>query len=187
MQWMEIGLVEQRTNRRPRQKASATMSTVEKITQFLEAESCPYPTECYALPESDSIIDTIHPETGLTVYCKETLEQIQARYPGAVRMTIEAFCDQKAARQHRPISWSEVTEERYYEMLECLPPAYYSAEGFLVGEPYDHDASNGQPRYQAFVQWNHGTDVPEKTYRQSSRPMTIKEFKQVAVIGEEWM
>ena len=30
----------------------------------------------------------------------------------------------------------EITEERYYELLECLPPARMQSDWFLVGEPY---------------------------------------------------
>jgi hypothetical protein len=148
------------------------MSMTENIAKFLEAETSPYPTDCYAVPGSDSIIDTIHPATGLTTFYRKTLEEIRAEHGDerAERMTIEAFCEQKAARQHTPISWEETTEERYYDMLECLPPAYMGHGGFLVGEPYDHDASNGQPRYQGFC-------VSNGKFYQGSRPMTIKEFK----------
>ena len=42
-------------------------------------------------------------------------------------------------------------EERYREMMECLPPAAYRRDGFLVGEPQDHDAETGEPRYEAFI------------------------------------
>ena len=30
------------------------------------------------------------------------------------------------------MKWNEVTEERYMEMLEILPPAVWAAKGFLV-------------------------------------------------------
>ncbi len=30
----------------------------------------------------------------------------------------------------------EITEERYYELLECLPPARMQSDWFFVGEPY---------------------------------------------------
>jgi hypothetical protein len=36
------------------------------------------------------------------------------------------------------MKWNEVTEERYMEMLEILPPAVWVAKGFLVGEPVNH-------------------------------------------------
>jgi hypothetical protein len=143
----------------------------EKITDFLKAESCPYPTDCYAVPGSDSMIDTIHPATGLAVYSGDSFEQVQARHPGAVRMSIEAFCEAKAIRQHSPITWEPVTEDKFFEMFEVLPPAYHNNHGFLVGEPWDHDASNGQPRYAAYR-------MRGLVYETASRPMTIKEFKE---------
>lgn len=47
------------------------------------------------------------------------------------------------------IKKEEVTAEKYYEMLECLPPAEMCANAFLVGEPYDHD-KQGDPRYDLY-------------------------------------
>jgi hypothetical protein len=147
------------------------MSTTRKIVAYVENERIPEPTDCYAIPGEESIIDVIHPVTGLTVYCHETLEQIQLRYPGAIRMTVDAFCEQKAARQHRPITWEPITEEKYYEMFEVLPPII-RGNGFLVSEPWDHDAQTGAPRYGAYRHRG-------ETYEAASRPMTVKEFTQV--------
>ena len=152
------------------------MNSTEKIVAFVDNVAIPETVDCYAVPGEDSIIDVIHPQTGLTVYCKETLEQIQARYPLAVRMTIADFCDQKAQRQNEPVTWSTVTEEVYYEMLECLPPAYRGNSGFLVGEAWDHHATTGQPRYAAYRHAQNGY------YWTASRPMTVKEFKSVAQV-----
>jgi len=152
------------------------MSITEKIVAYVENQAIPEPTDCYAVPGEDSIIDVIHPATGLTVYCKETAEQIQARYPLAVRMTIQEFCDQKALRQDELVTWSTVTEETYYEMLECLPPAYMGNHGFLVGEPWDHHATTGRPRYAAY------RHAPTGYYWTASRPMTIQEFKAVGQV-----
>jgi hypothetical protein len=45
--------------------------------------------------------------------------------------------------------WNEVSEARYNEMLEALPPAVWAGLGFLVGEPFDHTA-DGYPRFTAF-------------------------------------
>lgn len=36
------------------------------------------------------------------------------------------------------ISFKEVDEARFYEMLEILPPHCQSSAGFLVGEPWTH-------------------------------------------------
>ena len=49
-----------------------------------------------------------------------------------------------------------ISEKHYWDMLEVLPPEAmrYSAkkktEGFLVGEPYDHNAQ-GVPRYAMYT------------------------------------
>jgi hypothetical protein len=36
--------------------------------------------------------------------------------------------------------WKKVSEARYNEVLDALPPAVWAAVGFLVGEPFDHTA-----------------------------------------------
>ena len=43
----------------------------------------------------------------------------------------------------------EVSEEKYYEMLECLPPEIMLSNAFLVGEPFDHNEM-GKPRYDLY-------------------------------------
>ena len=144
------------------------MSTVGKIVTYVDNERIPEPTDCYAIPGEESIIDVVHPVTGLTVYCKETLEQIQLRYPGAIRMTVDAFREANAIRQHCPITWESITEEKYYEMFEVLPPII-RGNGFLVSEPWDHDAQTGAPRYGAYRHRG-------ETYEAANRPMTVKEF-----------
>jgi|GEM_PF-3287787 len=42
----------------------------------------------------------------------------------------------------------EVSEERYNEMLEVLPPQAMVANAFLVGEPTDHEG--GRARYELY-------------------------------------
>jgi len=32
--------------------------------------------------------------------------------------------------------WKEITEERYYKMLEILPPLHWKQDGFFISEPY---------------------------------------------------
>ena len=129
-------------------------------------------TEAYAVPGEDSIIDVINPANGLTSVYRETLEQIRERYPKAERVNLDEFCQQKAARQDTPIEWLASTEEQYNDMLNCLPPAAYLSHAFLVGEPYDHHATSGRPRYACYAQVG-------KRFSVSSRPITVKEFKQL--------
>lgn len=124
----------------------------------------------FAVPGENSLIDCINPNTGLSWIERENLDQVRKRYPKAEIVNIDDWCQQKAARQDTPITWSEVTEDRYMEMLEVLPPAIMTRAGFLVGEPWDHHATTGQPRYAAFM-------AKMGKYYEASRPMTIKEFK----------
>ena len=77
-------------------------------------------------------------------------------------MTRCRFCD-------APIRWAETTKAKYWEMLEILPPAVMTGIGFMVGEPFGHDAS-GYPRYDAFV------EIDGRFYA-ALGPMTVKEFK----------
>lgn len=139
--------------------------------------NCMTATECFAIP-GQTMIDTIDSETGLTHIYRKTLDDVRAEvhtwadYSKAERMTIDAFCQSKADAQDTPITWELITEERYWEMLECLPPALWTGNGFLVGEPYDHHAITGQPRYQACIQRG-------KDYLTSSRPMTKAEFRAI--------
>jgi hypothetical protein len=67
--------------------------------------------------------------------------------------------------------WKLITEERYDEMLGVLPPALQTGLGFLVGEPYDHDAQ-GRPRFTGFV-------CLGEHFFESDSPMTCIEFRAV--------
>ena len=71
-------------------------------------------------------------------------------------------------------TWTEITEERYDEMLGALPPAVWTVVGFLVGEPMDHDPVTSLPRYSAFAQAN------GKFYA-ANEVMTAREFRAVKV------
>ena len=69
--------------------------------------------------------------------------------------------------------WKEVTAERYDEQLGVVPPAIYTGDGFLVGEPFDHRtcAVRGviAATYAALVQ------IGDKFYEGPN--MTLAEFK----------
>jgi hypothetical protein len=51
--------------------------------------------------------------------------------------------------------WKEVSDERYNEMLEVLPPALWLANRFLVGEPTSHRrckiTNKVMPTYAPFI------------------------------------
>lgn len=144
----------------------------EKVMQAIETKIITNTEECFAEPDGRSIIDGVHPFTGRGIYSGETLEQIQKRYPLAVRMLADDFCRAKAVRQDSPVQWDEISEEQYDEWLNCLPPAKMEGGAFLVGEPSDHHAVSGQPRYQA-------CRYLEGKCFASSRPITVKEFKAI--------
>lgn len=117
------------------------------------------------------MIDLVIPETQLSSIYGKTLADVKKEYPGAVLMTLDAYCESKAAAQDSAVTWFEVTEDRYYNMLEVLPPAFQRGGAFLVGEPQDHHAVTGRPRFDAFK-------AVGKRYFTASRPMTVKEFKE---------
>jgi hypothetical protein len=127
-------------------------------------------TDCYAVPGAGSIIDVIDPRTDLTWCYQKTAADIAAQEPGAVRMTIEEWTTAQAARQRTPWAWEPSTAERYQDMLDVLPPAYWQGGVFAVGEPADHDAGTGRPRYDAYRQQG-------DRYFVSTRPVTIAELK----------
>lgn len=139
-------------------------------------------TEAYAKPGEHSIIDVIDPETGLTSVYHETFEQIRARYPEAERVAIADWQAQRAAAQDTPIVWTRITRRKYWDMLEVLPPALWIGGAFLVGEPTDHHATTGRPRFAAYRQI--GADDDSGIYLAASRPMTCEELRQI-IAGAE--
>lgn len=44
--------------------------------------------------------------------------------------------------------WNRITEEVYDDALCCLPPEVWQNNGFLIGEPTDHEG--GAARYGAY-------------------------------------
>ena len=46
----------------------------------------------------------------------------------------------------------QVTAEHYNSLLGALPPAIMVSNGFLVGEPMDHDSETGHPRYEMYME-----------------------------------
>lgn len=150
------------------------MGLQEKLTRYVEGQAIPEPTECFAVPGSDSMIDVIHPATGKTACYGKTLEEVRQEpgYETAERMPIDQWRQEKAARQDGPIRWDEITAEQYEYYLECLPPAAYGRKSFLVGEPDDHHARTGRPRYRA-------CRIMDGKHYQSSRPLTVQEFQEL--------
>ena len=95
---------------------------------------------CFYVPGSRTIIDAATPE-GVSCVFKENAEQIRARYPGAVFMPYEDAAlqiQQAMIETYRPGELREITEERFIEMLEVLPPMKWEqghgCESFLLSE-----------------------------------------------------
>ncbi len=65
-------------------------------------------------------IDLVRPDTGRSQIENQTLEQIQERYPGATIATLSEWS--KAHEQSLCTEPQAITEERFMEMLEVLPP-----------------------------------------------------------------
>lgn len=126
--------------------------------------------EVFAEPGKGWIIDTVNRETGRSAINGQTLEEIQARYPDAVRVSFDDWRAARVAAQNTPIVWDEVSIEQYDEMLCVLPPAVMDGAGFLVGEPDDHSAETGAPRFRAYL-------AAFGKYYRSSRPVTVREWK----------
>ena len=129
--------------------------------------------DCYAVPRAGHIIDAIDPTTGLTFHYQKSAAAVLAANPGAIRLPLEDWSQARAALQRTPIIWDPSSADQYDAMLGCLPPIDWTAAGFLVGEPDDHDAGNGQPRFQAYRCIATGT-TPR--YYRASRPLTRAEF-----------
>jgi hypothetical protein len=127
-------------------------------------------THAFAEPGSSHIIDGINPTTQRSMIAGETLDELRLRYPAAERINLQEWMDAKAARQDAPVTWDPITQEQYDEWMNCLPPAHWQPGAFMVGEPSDHHAGTGLPRFQACIARNNA-------HYASSRPMTLPEFK----------
>jgi len=146
------------------------MTTTEKS---LHVSQC---SDCIAVPGQNSCVDVINPITGRTWYGRKTVAECIADNPGAEVMTFDELTRQIAERQHTPITWDPSTYEAFDYGLNVLPPAIWIGGGFMVGEPCDHDAETGKPRFQAFRQ--HGVG-PDSIYERANRPMTCAEFREI--------
>lgn len=134
----------------------------------------------FAVPGANSIIDNVA-DDGRSVIARETLDEIRVRYPGAERVSWPEWQAERARRQDIPITWERVTEQQYNEMRDVLPPLCFTSRGFLVGEPVDHHAGSGRPRFQAYIaRLGH--------YYRSTRPLTVQEYRDLCeganTIGE---
>lgn len=131
-----------------------------------------------AQPGKDYGIDFVDKTTGLTHINRQSLAEVQERYPDAQIMNFDDYLNQKIARQNNELTFEEITEEQFDNALNALPPEKMLKGNFLIGEPYDHCAETGQPRFHGYFYKNYRYEI-------SSRPMTIKEFVLIVNGAEE--
>jgi len=109
------------------------------------AEQIDNMTMCFYVPGDTRIVDMAR-NTGRSLYQHETLEEIRTRYPGAELMPFEDACEQIDKARHASYKVGqaqEITEERFIEMLEVLPPKQWKraghTESFKMAELLDGD------------------------------------------------
>lgn len=88
-----------------------------------------------------SIIDTINSKTGRGTYSKKTIEEIRIRYPGAELVPFDYAIDcinESAKDRYKLLEPVEIDKDRFWEMLECLPPEQWQkselGESFKMSE-----------------------------------------------------
>lgn len=72
-----------------------------------------------------------------------------------------------------PVSWVDITRDRYHEMLNVLPPAAWVGGDFLVGEAVDDCPLTGRVRFAMF------REVAGGRFLESSRAVTVAEFRAI--------
>lgn len=80
------------------------------------------------------------------------------------------FCETSAT------IYAEIEKRKSAKKACDIPPAKMAGGNFLVGEPYDHSASNGLPRFQMYRKSGN-------RYYVSNRPVTKIEFKNLLNIA----
>jgi hypothetical protein len=150
---------------------------------------------CIRVPGAHGLIDYLLPDGG-SGENQLALDRARQRHPTAEIVPYADYCAEQAKLQDVPVTWEEIDEERYWYLLECVPPAAMCAGGFLVGEAYDHHSVSGQPRFTAccmigdrklverpvdgtggVVCTLHQEGTPGSRFFQSNRPVTIAEFR----------
>lgn len=92
---------------------------MKNTNQMAQTVQAPAPVKIF-VHGALTCIDFVHPATGLGMYGGQSLEELQAKYPGAVIADLkewEAAKETALTTEPKPID-----EERFMEMLEALPP-----------------------------------------------------------------
>lgn len=69
------------------------------------------------------------------------------------------------------LKFTEVSAERYDEMLGVLPPIAWLDKGFLVGEAWRHN-DEGQPMFAPFV-------TQAGRFYEGSEPITVADWRKL--------
>ena len=113
------------------------------------------------------LVDAV--KDGQTIYGRKPVDKVLAENPSYKLVEYDEYVAAASAEQDQPIVWSPLSEEDYYEKMDCLPPAVARSYGFLLGEPQDHYAATGKPRFAAFLKLG-------PRFCRSSRPLRVEEF-----------
>ena len=54
-------------------------------------------------------------------------------------------------------SWSKISEDDYWYLLEVLPPAAWKSNAFMVGEPWTHDEHGAVHQVVVSIKGQHFT------------------------------
>lgn len=77
-------------------------------------------------------------------------------------------------------TWKPIDQERFDDMLGVLPPAWQSADGFLLGEAWScvrcYVTNEVRPGYRAFV------ETADGRFFEATGPMTVPEFRALSVL-----
>lgn len=85
-----------------------------------------------------SMRDDIHSDYG-----NETIEELieKQKNPNLIKVDRERVTD--LVNEHRKklneTPFEEIDEERYYDLMDCVPPARMVRNGFFLGECYQYD------------------------------------------------
>jgi hypothetical protein len=67
-------------------------------------------------------------------------------------------------------TFKRITKDRYWELLECVPPRVMANDHFLVGEAADSCPQTGNNRYDYCVEDDAG-------FLMATRPISIAEYQ----------
>lgn len=98
-------------------------------------------SKCFYVPGERNIIDTMT-DDGLSSVFKETFEQVKQRHPNAEIWEFEDAWKEveRLSREKYTAALEEIARERFWEMLEILPPMKWRGdsesftESFMISE-----------------------------------------------------